>query len=273
MSGVFNGHFVIECEVGPSKHRMSDIVKETDVNISFFQKEGGDGNSYYVKARGKNQIGLFKLNGTATNSAGDSSSYDVRVRKKYIKSYIATAHYPSPAEDDEGDDPRQESSAAPDGEDWLPPPPKVYPTGVICLRGQFTRSRTNRIPNNKRTLQNIEGLWAPSLETILDDSKNAKELCNAFRYQLEYDADGPAAASDDAAHPPRSGRFQGWFQMDGKKIQERDVTINFRNNSEGHYNIEGLGVNEFGGYKISGTMTSDDHVVTVFRHYVSPPTP
>lgn len=257
MSGVFHGSFVFEYQAGMSKLKMSDIVKEKNVKISFFQKEGGDGNTYSVKARGSNRFGLFKLSGTATKNADDQSSFDVRLRKKYVT--LNSTVY-SPSKEDTGEDGK------------LPPPSKTYPTGVLCLRGQLTRSRMIKHSyDDSRMVQIIRGVWAPSLETILTDSDNANMLCNEFRYQLEYAAGDyercAIAPSDYATHPPRSGQFKGWFHLDGKKIRELELSINFRNNSEGGFNIDGVGMNEFGNYKITGSMTLDGNVVTMFRHY------
>lgn len=241
MSGVFEGSFVYEYQVGAAKLKMHDIVKE-HVKLLFFEKEG-EQNSFTVKGKGLNRFGMFKLNGTATKKSGDPS-FNVRLRKKYIGENKSSQIMET----------GESVSSVENGN--LPSPSQMYPTGVICLRGQLTTTSESR-SDAGTIIQKIQGLWAPSLETILDSGNG---LCNKFGYQIE-------CISRHESDKPISGRCVGWFNMDNKKIEEKDISINFLDNSAGYYNIEGIGVNEFGQYRISGVMKSGGEV-TFFRHYL-----
>jgi hypothetical protein len=106
-------------------------------------------------------------------------------------------------------------------------------------------------------------MWSSGLDLIVADPQNVQGLCNRFEY--EHKSSVPSQTF------PISGRYRGWFdlsQEDGTRarINERDITLRFRKNDAGCYNIEGRGSNVFGKYSITGTLTQDD-VITIFRHF------
>merc|ERR1719253_298365 len=276
-SGTFEGSFMYEYCVNNLK--MSDIITENDVKISFTPKEENDQNnnqnSFSVKASGTNRFGFFKLSGTAKKREFESEVYDVRLRKKYVT--LRTVEPTTPQKEAHKsfkEHMQQNGTFLPSRKnDQLPPPSTLYPTGVICLRGQLTRSRDPG--NNNIVVQKIEGLWAPSFDTILANSGNPNGLCNRFKFQLKYLVNGNRNSDDDCNNDeddnnggdergksksslhlarPLPGRFSGWFYMDGKKIQEEGISIQFLENSEGQYNIKSQGLNDFGQYKITGTL-------------------
>jgi len=58
-------------------------------------------------------------------------------------------------------------------------------------------------------------------------------------------------------------------QGERTKIAERDVTLKFRENSEGYHNVEGRGSNIYGKYSITGTLDKEG-TITLFRHFQVP---
>lgn len=254
MSGTFNGSFVYACKVGDSKLEMSDMVKETDVELKFSPK-GDELDTFKVKGKGVNRFGKFKLYGTATKRpdsglCGDdfgltinSPSYNMRLRKKYT----AKAATPVPSNE------RPPSSPEDNDSTQLPRPSKMHYTGVLCLRGKLGGDC------DAGRMQKIKGSWAPSLETL--DAAGSGGLCNRFEYTLNR------ILSGESTNMPQSGRYTGWFEMDRKKIKEKELSIDFQDNRSGFYNLHGMGSNAFGKYRISGTMTLD-RTVTIFRHYL-----
>ena len=146
------------------------------------------------------------------------------------------------------------------GKDSRPPATKLIPTGVVCLRGSLYRYTDGR---NK-----VKGVWATSLDVIMDDPQNTEGHCGAFEYEHQSSLKSHSAAL--------SGKYSGWFELFSVKEKrtvkssETDVELAFIENREGYYNIEGEGSNSFGKYTISGTLLGSG-IITMFRHYVAAP--
>lgn len=250
-SGVFNGKFVLEYPVGihGQQVKMQEVIREHEVSLMFYEKSGKK-KAFAVKGQGNNRFGAFVLKGTATKQ-DDSTSYDVRLRKQYLPN-TGNKNNIGPKEK-QNDANGERSLSAFFSKDDVPPPSELYQDGAICLKG-----RLSVFSSGGNAVQKISGLWAPSLETITDGSA----LCNKFEYQL--------ACNDIEDNDwPQSGKFEGWFNMDGDSvtIEEHEIIISFRQNSKGDQNIEGYGFNEFGRFRISGVCEKDE--VTMFRHYLT----
>lgn len=279
--GEFHGSFSLAyfhtTSKGKQKER-SKVIPESGVNIKFTKIDGKD-NEYNVDGQGTNQFGVFNIYGTAKPSphAGEKS-YDIELRKKYVPSQVPVA----PPVESLGSDAQQskktkkrkhnevEGGSAlkdeliadePEGGP-LPPPSQSYPTNVVCLRGKLYREESDDIGLTE-VVHRISGLWSSGLDLILADPQNVRGLCNRFEYEHK------STLPNDKF--PVSGRYSGWFDLNNPdntktRISEKDVTLKFRKNSDGYYNVEGRGSNAFGKYNITGTLTLDN-VITIFRHF------
>ena len=144
--------------------------------------------------------------------------------------------------------------------DLRPPATKLIPSGVVCLRGSLYRYTDGR---NK-----VKGVWATSLDVIINDPQNTEGHCGAFEYEHQSSLKSHSAAL--------SGKYSGWFELFSAKEKrtvkssENNVELAFVENREGYYNIEGEGSNSFGKYTISGTLLGSG-IITMFRHYVTAP--
>ena len=141
----------------------------------------------------------------------------------------------------------------------LPPPSAPHPSNVVSLRGEITPTSSAQ----DGVIHSVSGMWSSGLDIILADPSNSRGLCNQFEY--EYRGTNPTSAF------PISGKYTGWFNLTGEdgtrnRIPERDVTLKFKKNSEGFWNVEGKGSNMFGKYTISGTLDRD-RIITIFRHF------
>ena len=135
----------------------------------------------------------------------------------------------------------------------LPPPAKIFQLGVVSLIGKITSDY--QINDD---YQIIEGIWAPSYE----DGIEMPELCGAFQYKSD------SASVLNGGGEPASGSFTGWFdEEDDERIEEKDLTIQFKKNSEGYYNLEGSCCNKLGRYKLSGLLKGDGTCI-IFKHTV-----
>jgi len=130
-------------------------------------------------------------------------------------------------------------------------PARVFKCGVGSYFGNFADSGT---------YQTIKGIWAPSYE----DGLEMPELCLGFEYRSKS-ADGV-----DGDGEPVSGSYTGWFDDDGdEKIEENDLTIRFKKNSGGYYNLEGSCCNKYGRHVLTGVRKRDgDGTCIIFKHTV-----
>mmetsp|Transcript_7582 Transcript_7582/g.15242 ORF Transcript_7582/g.15242 Transcript_7582/m.15242 type:complete len:1299 (-) Transcript_7582:1091-4987(-) len=263
--GSFSLAYVHVTSKGKRKER-SKVIPESGVKIKFVKKDSF-GKEYDVDGMGTNQFGVFSIVGKATKSEHEGDpEYHVELRKKYVQTTEPVAVPATPAKtggkkqnkkrdgEANGDD---ASSAGP-----LPPPSESFPANVVCLRGKLEKVAGDGLLG-ENTVHRVSGLWSSGLNLIEGDPDNSKGMCNKFEYEHR------AMVGTDAF--PISGKYAGWFYVTGEdgqrtQIMERDVTLKFRKNSEGYYNIEGRGANVFGKYSITGTL-SKDSVLTIFRHF------
>ncbi|GAX15314.1 hypothetical protein FisN_8Hh389 [Fistulifera solaris] len=244
---------------GKQKERIK-VIQETGVNVKFTKVEGSD-DEYKVDGKGTNQFGIFHIYGTATRSKmeGDNS-LSVVLRKRYEVSDQPAAASASTTPNVVTSSLAMISAETDNGP--LPPPATSFATGVVCLRGKIHQETSAEL-GIEDVVYRISGMWSTGLDKILEDPDNTKGLCNRFEYEHK--------SSQPSSTFPVSGRYSGWFDLsaeDGSRtrINERDVTLKFRKNSEGYHNVEGKGSNVFGKYSITGTLTSD-HILTIFRHF------
>lgn len=243
---------------GKQKERIK-VIQETGVHVKFTKVEGTR-DEFQVDGKGTNQFGIFHINGTATRSQmeGDNS-LSVILRKRYevadqpaslstsTATMVTSSLALAPSEPDSGP---------------LPPPATSFATGVVCLRGKIHQETSAEL-GIEDVVYRISGMWSTGLDKIMEDPDNTRGFCNRFEYEHK--------SSQPSSTLPVSGRYSGWFDLsaeDGSRtrINERDVTLKFRKNSEGYHNVEGKGSNVFGKYSITGTLTAD-HVLTIFRHF------
>jgi hypothetical protein len=264
--GSFNLAYVHVSAKGKRKER-SKVITESGVKIKFTERHGED-DSYNVKGEGTNQYGIFSLFGTAVRDhEGPEKKYVVELRKRYLTSPIAVAETPS-NKDKVASKKRKletigsipvESSSSVAVDEPLPDPSTPYPSNVVCLRGKIEPSSSAQ----DGVVHRVSGMWSSGLDNILADPENKRGLCNEFEYEYRG-----TFASDEF---PISGKYTGWFNLtdgDGtrNRIPERDVTLKFKKNNAGFYNVEGKGFNMFGKYNITGTL-SNDNIITIFRHF------
>jgi hypothetical protein len=82
-SGLYNGSFAYEYQDGVSNHKISGIVEEHNVKISFLEDKGVT-NKLSIKGNGINQFGTFKLKGTSTKKSDNPPLYVLHLKKKQI---------------------------------------------------------------------------------------------------------------------------------------------------------------------------------------------
>lgn len=263
-NGEFHGSFSLAymhtTSKGKQKER-SKVIPESGVQIKFIPE--GDG--FTVDGTGTNQFGVFHINGTAAPSGVDGDpTLNVVLRKRYDAQPISTAAaVPVEASDtaDESNIPLKKLDPPPASLS-LPPPSKSFPSGVVCLRGNLFKEESNDLGVTE-VVHRITGTWAAGLDVFASDPENVRKQQNRFEY--EHKSSVPSTSAF-----PVSGRYSGWFDLsndDGTRtrINERDVTLKFRKNSVGFYNVEGKGSNVFGKYSITGTLEGE--TITIFRHF------
>jgi Bromodomain extra-terminal - transcription regulation/Bromodomain len=216
-----------------------------------------------VSGKGTNQFGIFHINGTAAPSGVDGDpTFNVVLRKRYEAQPVVV-----PATSAESAVPPSSNHQPPAASAAaglpLPPPSKSFPSGVVCLRGKLFKEESNDLGVTE-VVHRINGSWAAGLDIFNSDPENLRKLQNRFEY--EHKSSTPSTTAF-----PVSGRYSGWFDLgneDGTRtrINERDVTLKFRKNSAGYYNVEGKGSNVFGKYNITGTL--ENETITIFRHFL-----
>jgi len=155
-------------------------------------------------------------------------------------------------EDSEAPSPAASMASKPDFSEpeteEIPPPAKFFELGVVSLIGKLSHVGEN---------QTIKGIWAPSYEEGLE----MPDLCSDFEYKSE------SAVEAKGGGEPASGSFTGWFDEDDERIEENDLTIQFKENSEGYFNLEGSCCNKLGRYELSGLLKRDGTCI-LFKHTV-----
>ncbi len=285
--GVFNGSFSLiytHISAKGKKKERSRLITESGVKIKFSKKDeddGGDDDAYDVNGQGTNQYGVFSIFGTAVRDKEDKKQFKVELRKRYLTSpSSSTSVAPSDTSPEKklknkskkrklsnhgtnltGNGASSSSSAAGTNVplESLPEPSTPCPSGVVCLRGKIARDSSAQ----DGVVHSVSGMWSSGLDVIESDPNNERGLCNQFEYEYR------GTVATDAF--PISGKYTGWFNLtidDGTRtrIPERDVTLKFKKNNKGFYNVEGRGSNMFGKYSITGTL-DNENVITIFRHF------
>lgn len=255
--GEFHGSFSLMythmTSKGKKKER-SKVIPESGVNVTFTKQED---DTFIVKGRGTNQFGIFLIEGTAIpNSSSDPNdpTFRIELRKRYEEAA------PAPAGSSDSKHIATLTGTGENQEGPLPSPTESFPVGVICLRGKLVKEDTGDTLGINESVHKINGMWAAGLNFLEDGGPT-----NRFEYEHK--------SSGSPSSFPVSGRYSGWFDLtneDGSKtrINERDVTLKFRKNNADGYNIDGRGMNVFGKYNITGTLTADpDNMITIFRHF------
>mmetsp|Transcript_6747 Transcript_6747/g.8542 ORF Transcript_6747/g.8542 Transcript_6747/m.8542 type:complete len:1363 (+) Transcript_6747:234-4322(+) len=265
--GEFRGSFGITYKITTSKGKekvKKKTVVENGVNISFTKQEGKK-DAFDMNGQGVNEYGVFDVYGTAVrdDSEGDKK-YKVELRKRYVNSVESAPTISSTGKKVKSKSKKRKLGPSSEGnanDGPLPDPSPSFPTGVVCLRGKLQRDSSVQ----EGVVHKISGLWSTGLDLILADPKNEHGLCNRFEYEHK------GSAQTDLF--PISGRYTGYFifsaeqNESSQRIPERDVTLKFKKNNAGYYNIEGKGSNAFGKYTITGTLDTNN-ILTFFRHFV-----
>lgn len=261
--GEFHGSFSLAYLHTTSKGKQKErakVVQESGVKIKFVKVSADE---YTMTGKGTNQFGIFHINGNAKPSDHEGDpAWHVEFRKRYEPSA------PPPAASSLSSSAKRPESAlgtAANGADAggpLPDPSPSYDSGVVCLRGKIVK-QTSADLGSTEMVHRITGYWSSGLNFILADPENTRGLLSKFEY--EHKSMVPSAAF------PVSGKYSGWFDLmaeDGNRmrINESNVTLKFRKNNAGHFNVDGKGSNVYGKYSITGTLNNDD-VITIFRHF------
>jgi Bromodomain/Bromodomain extra-terminal - transcription regulation len=272
----FSGYFTIAWLGGSSKGKMKERsrkIHEKNVMIKFIELSSESNNvdnrespktKYRIEGTGQNEFGAFTLDGTA-----DPTSFD-EYRIVLKKHYNSTPAAPPNSDKKKNKKKKRAAAAAEAGSpvhdnnsDALPDPSPIF-NGVVCLRGKMAKEPQDELTGLGATsvVTRISGIWANSLDQIIQDPQNLKG--HFFTFELEH------KSSSNPGTFAVSGRYSGFFyaQTDTgkKKLPEKDVTLRFRKNNKGYHNVEGKGSNAYGKYTISGTLT-DDGILTIFRHF------
>mmetsp|Transcript_23022 Transcript_23022/g.54394 ORF Transcript_23022/g.54394 Transcript_23022/m.54394 type:complete len:1379 (+) Transcript_23022:433-4569(+) len=283
--GEFHGSFSLAyyhtTSKGKQKER-SKVIAESGVKIKFTKIEGCDsenGSEYKVDGTGVNQFGIFHINGTAKPTPHGDGQYSIELRKRYDSSSSSAVGAGTGVTGKKSKKQKKNSSKAnmdkfENTDPSLLPPPSPIDKNVICLRGKLVRGTEGEhdltgmndslplLGSSENLIHKISGMWSSGIDYLLSDPENTRGLCNRFEYEHK--------SSNPNAPFPVSGRYSGWFDLNdegGKtKINEKDITLRFRKNNAGYYNVEGKGSNAFGKYTITGTLKDD--IVTIFRHFL-----
>jgi len=277
--GTFNGSFnlaYVHISAKGKRKERTRVIAESGVKIKFVKKEDcGDADAYDVKGQGTNQYGVFSIFGSAARDWDEKDkNYKVELRKRYLTSPAATAPVVSSDSASPGKKVKNKSkkrklgnanpdnivAQAPVPTEPLPEASEPIPSGVVCLRGKIARDSSAQ----DGVVHNVSGMWSSGLDVIESDPDNNRGLCNRFEYEYR------GTVATEAF--PISGKYTGWFNLtteDGTRtrIPERDVTLKFKKNNAGHYNVEGRGSNLFGKYNITGSLDSENQI-TIFRHFL-----
>lgn len=267
--GEFNGSFTVQMQVKTSKGKIkvkSRAVLESGVKLTFKPKDETE-EIYDVNGTGLNEFGVFELYGSATKNrlvVNEDPTYSVSVHKRYV---IVTPRAVAPTaavttaidggEAESKDKKRKYFDTV--REEEVKPQPTIIPAVGVCLRGTLVRNTSEELSLDNTAVHRITGLWSMmGLTAILDEPIK----CEKFEYEHKTSGDSVF---------PLSGKYTGFFYVsDGPegrtKVAERDVTLKFIPNSEGHHNVEGRGSNVFGKYSITGTLL-DDGLITLSRHF------
>jgi len=235
-SGTYIGSFTVNNAGVKTK------VEEQDVVLNFVENNEG---FYNVEGKGSNMYGKYTISGTLSTEG-------------VITIY---RHYTSLVAQPTKTNKTKKKESVPQVK---PPPTKLIPTGVVCLRGKLVRNTSEGISLDKYCIHKITGMWAMGLDKILADPENSKGECSNFEY--EHKASGGVTAF------PLSGKYNGSFLVNAPhggaktKIEEKNVMLKFRENTEGYHNVEGKGSNVWGKYSITGTLSKEGEI-TLFRHY------
>ena len=283
--GTFNGSFNLaytHVSAKGKKKEKSRVISETGVEIKFTERMGED-DAFDVHGEGTNTFGVFTVIGTAVRVFdGPEKKYCVEMRKRYkvvpgaagAATATATATAVAEVESPGGKKVKSKSKkrkldksilggSAPAVNEPLPDPSPPHESNVICLRGRIMPTSSAQ----DGVVHLVSGMWSSGLDMILADPDNKRGLCNEFGYEYR------GTVANDTF--PISGKYTGFFRLTDEKgntsrIPERDVTLKFKKNNAGFYNVEGRGANIFGKYNISGTMDTDN-IITIFRHFLPAP--
>ncbi|GFH45184.1 hypothetical protein CTEN210_01658 [Chaetoceros tenuissimus] len=259
--GTFNGSFSLAYVHISAKGKRKDktrVIQENGVRIAFEEKDAKI-ESYSVKGEGTNQYGVFELFGTCTRDyEAVDKKFKIELRKKY-----KPQENPVVVEEKKKKNFKKrklENSSLIQEEGPLPDPSKEHPTGVVALRGKITHMSSAQ----DGVVHRVSGMWSSGLDIIKSDPENKRGLCNSFEYEYR------GTVATEAF--PISGKYTGWFNLTGEdgtrnRIPERDVTLKFKKNNAGFWNVEGKGSNMFGKYNITGTLDKEN-VITIFRHFL-----
>ena len=233
-TGTYTGSFMINNAGVKTK------VEEKDVMLRFVENNEG---FYNVEGKGSNSFGKYTISGTLS-------------KEGVITIY---RHYPALAVAQPTKSKKKE--LAPQEK---PLPTKLIPTGVVCLRGKLVKNTSEGVSLDRYCIHKIAGMWSMGLDKIIADPENTKGECNSFEYEHK--------ASGGVTTFPLSGKYNGSFLVNAPlggsktKIEEKNISLKFRENTEGYHNVEGKGSNVWGKYSITGTLTKDGEI-TLFRHY------
>eukprot|EP00529_Nitzschia_sp_RCC80_P006409 CAMPEP_0113524768 /NCGR_PEP_ID=MMETSP0014_2-20120614/46387_1 /TAXON_ID=2857 /ORGANISM="Nitzschia sp." /LENGTH=1563 /DNA_ID=CAMNT_0000422891 /DNA_START=177 /DNA_END=4868 /DNA_ORIENTATION=+ /assembly_acc=CAM_ASM_000159 len=261
--GSFSNRTFIPTKKGGIKEKIG-IVNESGVNIKFTKTDGDvteHGQVYNVDGTGTNPFGTFSLTGKAVPSGNNDDQYTVELRKAYP--IVAVPPRGSTGGKSKNKKTNKNLSSVPDVDnDGSPPPPpsQEYKSGVVCQRGTVTQESNDEMSGLGESLvvTRVVGTWAIGLDIILDDPDN--ETKQQGHFELEHKGSNKTF--------PVPGRYTGYFMYGEQKITERELTLRFRKNDEGYYNVEGKGSNRTtkGKYTVSGTLKNDG-VITMFRMF------
>ena len=266
--GTFDGSFslaYVHISAKGKKKEKSRVIQESGVRIKFTEREGED-DAYDVHGEGTNQYGVFSVIGTAVRDlSGPEKKYKVELRKRYLTSSTPASESPGKKLKSKSKKRKLEKAGGSGSayvqpvDEPLPEPSTCHASTVVCLRGEIAPSSSAQ----DGVVHRVSGMWSSGLDVILADPDNKRGLCNQFEYEYR----GTVATNAF----PISGKYTGWFNLTGEdgtrnRIPERDVTLKFKKNNGGFYNVEGRGSNMFGKYNITGTL-SKENVITIFRHF------
>lgn len=271
--GEFAGSFNVQHSVKTSKGKIkfkNRAVPENGVKLTFKGKEDEEDGLYSVKGQGTNEFGVFELFGTAKKNtgldAGEDPTYSVSVHKRYVTvpSAPPAAASEGKAKEGKSKDGKKDKKRkhVGDADDEPKPPPTELPTEGICLQGKLVRNTSDELSLDNAAVHRIMGLWALKGPAQIRDNP---ETCEKFEYEHK--------CSGDKTVFPLSGRYTGFFYVSDAgqktKVAERDVTLKFKLNAEGSWNVEGKGSNFYGKYNITG-MLEKDGTLTLFRIFQAP---
>ena len=250
ISGRYSGWFHL------TQNGKRDTINEKDITLKFVKNSEG---YYNVEGKGSNVFGKYTITGVLDNDNIITIFRHFGPPRKIKASRSVTAAPPPintpgasrrpslpsfPEPMIKLDDVEVEDASAEPFETFVQPEDLTYAAvsrGILKIDPDGSHS--------------CKGKWAVSREHFTSGAVSSFNV----RLEAHYVKEAMEASGGDRAFPLDSASYKGSFQLKkgGSRYQtivDQQVVMKFRKNKMGSYNVYGRGVNNIGGFNLSGTL-------------------